>query len=67
MKVGTKYYFFHTDHLGTPQKLTSTNGAVAWAATYSSFSEATVDAASTNTNPHSFPGQYEDAETGLHY
>jgi len=67
MKVGTEYYFYQNDHLGTPQKMTAVNGAVVWSAKYSSFGEATVNDASTVTNPLRFPGQYYDAETGLHY
>ena len=38
-----------------------------WSATYDAFGRATVDAASTVTNNLRFPGQYYDAETGLHY
>ncbi len=67
MKQGAKYYYYHNDHLGTPQKMTSANGAVVWAATYSSFGKATVDAPSTVINNLRFPGQYWDEETGLHY
>jgi RHS repeat-associated protein len=67
MKEGGNYYFYHNDHLGTPQKLTSTNGAVVWSAKYNSFGEATVDASSTITNPLRFPGQHYDQETGLYY
>ena len=61
------YYFYHNDHLGTPQKMTDPSGAVVWSATYSSFGEAHVDPASTVVNNLRFPGQYEDQETGLHY
>ena len=67
MKEEGNYYFYHNDHLGTPQKMTSTNGTAAWSATYSSFGEATVDISSTITNNLRFPGQYYDKETGLHY
>ena len=67
MKEGGNYFFYHNDHLGTPHKLTATNGAVAWQANYSSFGEATVDDSSTITNNLRFPGQYYDSETQLHY
>jgi RHS repeat-associated protein len=67
MKVGTEYYFYHNDHLGTPQKMTVTNGAVVWSAKYSSFGEAFVDLTSSVENNLRFPGQYYDDETGLHY
>jgi large repetitive protein len=67
MKEGANYYFYHNDHLGTPQKMTSVNGAVVWSAKYSSFGEATIDAGATVTNNLRFAGQYYDQETGLHY
>jgi RHS repeat-associated protein len=67
MKVGGQYYFYQNDHLGTPQKLTAVNGAVAWSAKYSSFGEADVDIFSTVSNNLRFPGQYLDQETDLHY
>jgi RHS repeat-associated protein len=66
MKVGTEYYFYHTDHLGTPQKMTGTNGAVVWSAKYSSFGLATVEIGTVENNLR-FPGQYYDGESGLHY
>ena len=43
MKDGENYYFYHNDHLGTPQKMTGVNGAVVWSAKYSSFGEATIE------------------------
>jgi RHS repeat-associated protein len=67
MKIGTEYYWYHNDHLGTPQKLTTTSGAVVWSAKYTSFGKASVDTASSITNPMRFAGQYYDHETGLHY
>ena len=67
MKIGSQYYFYYNDHLGTPQKMTSISGAVVWSAKYSSFGKANVDSSSTIENNLRFPGQYWDAETGLHY
>jgi uncharacterized protein RhaS with RHS repeats len=61
------YYFYHNDHLGTPQTLTDANGDIAWEATYEAFGKATVDSDSTITNNLRFPGQYWDEETGLHW
>ena len=66
MKQGSEYYFYHNDHLGTPQKMTSVNGAVVWSAQYNSFGKAEVDPASTVESNLRFPGQYFDAETDLH-
>jgi RHS repeat-associated protein len=61
------YHWFMNDRLGTPQKLTAPNGAVTWSATSSAFGGTVVDPASTVENNLRFPGQYFDAETGLHY
>ena len=66
MKVGGNYYFYHNDHLGTPQKLTGVNGAVVWSAKYESFGKTTVEVEAVESNLR-FPGQYFDEETGLHY
>ena len=66
MKYNNAYYFYHNDHLGTPQKLVAQNGSVVWSATYSAFGEASVER-ETVTNNLRFPGQYYDVETGLHY
>ena len=48
-------------------KLLNQSGVTVWSATYDAFGRATVDAASTVTNNFRYPGQYYDAETGLHY
>jgi RHS repeat-associated protein len=63
---GANTYYYHNDHLATPQKMTDASGAVVWAADYKPFGEATVTI-STITNNLRFPGQYFDAETGLNY
>jgi len=68
MTIGANtYYYYHNDHLGTPQKLTDETGNTVWSAAYSAFGGATVDPASTITNNLRFPGQYFDEETRLHY
>ncbi len=67
MGEGGQTYYYHNDHLGTPQKMTDATGAIAWGATYAAFGEAAVDSTSTVTNNLRFPGQYYDAETGLDY
>ena len=43
MKMNSNYYFYHNDHIGTPQKMTSVNGSVFWIAKYSSFGNAEID------------------------
>ena len=60
------YYWYQNDHLGTPQKITTTSGAVAWAGTYDSFGNVQIDTAGI-TNNLRLAGQYYDAETGLYY
>ncbi|MFY0992955.1 RHS repeat-associated core domain-containing protein, partial [Halomonas sp. C05BenzN] len=58
-------YHIHVDHLGTPQVLTDATGAIAWEAHYRPFGEAITTGSLTFSLR--FPGQYHDAETGLHY
>ena len=59
-------YFYINDHLGTPQQLITADGTVVWQAAYLPFGEAQLRVG-TITNNLRFPGQYFDAETGLHY
>jgi RHS repeat-associated protein len=66
MRRNNKYYWFHNDHLGTPQKVTTGSGAVVWNAKYSSFGKAIIEIETVENNLR-FPGQYYDSETGLHY
>ncbi len=65
-------YYFHNDHLGTPQAMSDQSGTIVWKAEYEPFGTAVVDedpdgdgiAVTCNLR---FPGQYFDAESGLHY
>jgi len=59
-------FYFHNDHLGTPQAMTDASGSVVWQADYKPFGEANVHT-ETIVNNLRFPGQYYDAESGLHY
>jgi len=59
-------YYYHLDHLGTPQMMTDEDGNVVWAADYKPFGQADVTV-NTGGNNFRFPGQYHDEETGLHY
>ena len=59
-------YFYINDHLGTPQQLVDSQGAVVWQAAYLPFGEAQLRVGTVQNNLR-FPGQYFDAETGLHY
>jgi len=60
-------YFTHNDLLGTPELMTDSTNTAVWEAACDAFGEATVHPASTVVNNFRFPGQYHDAETGLHY
>jgi len=66
IKPGESVYYFHNDHLGTPQVLTNDSQAISWKAVYTPFGDA-VPSIATIENPFRFPGQYYDSETGLHY
>ena len=59
-------YYYHNDHLGTPQKLTDGAGQVVWSARYRAFGEASIGEGYVTQNLR-FPGQYYDEESGLHY
>lgn len=59
-------YYVISDHLGTPQQIVDSTGTVVWKAAYFPFGKAQI-LTETITNNIRFPGQYFDAETGLHY
>ena len=60
-------FYYHLDHLGTPQELTDYSGEIMWSAKYRAYGNlAALDVAEID-NPLRFQGQYFDAETGLHY
>lgn len=59
-------YYFHNDHLGTPQVLTDDSQQVVWKGEYDPFGRVTETVATIEQNIR-FPGQYYDQETGLHY
>nr|WP_239480299.1 RHS repeat-associated core domain-containing protein [Parashewanella hymeniacidonis] len=65
--TGKKYYYFHNDQIGTPFKLTDSSGFVAWDVRFDAFGNALLSNQNSIENPLRFPGQYFDAETGLHY
>jgi len=60
-------YYYLNDHLGTPQFITDSNGRAVWGASTKPFGEANVNPNSSIVNHFRLPGQYFDAETGLHY
>jgi YD repeat-containing protein len=64
--------YYHHDHLGTPIQATDRSGIVVWSAQYNVFGQATITTpTATEDKPViesnlRFPGQVEDAETGLY-
>lgn len=57
--------YLHTDHLATPRYGTNAGGSTVWTWDSGAFGkEAATGSATVNLR---FPGQYRDAETGLHY
>jgi len=60
--------FYHCDHLGTPQEMSDAQGEIVWSGRYAAFGQARhIQQQGSYRNPIRFQGQYEDAETGLHY
>ena len=69
MKVygsGAGTYWFINDHLGAPRAVINDSGQTVWKAAYLPFGKAEV-LVDTIENNFRLPGQYYDAETGLHY
>lgn len=62
----TTVYYIHTDHLGTPQKMTSGQKQLAWEVQAMPFGE-TLNITGQATNNLRFPGQWYDEEAGLNY
>ncbi|CAH0174449.1 putative deoxyribonuclease RhsA [Pseudomonas sp. Bi70] len=58
--------FFHTDHLGTPLRLTDTHSNLLWSGEASDWAAIDHEQGSTD-QPIRFQGQYLDTESGLHY
>ena len=60
------YHYLVTDHLGVPVLALNKAGEATWKARYEAFGKARIDNASTAQINLRLPGQYFDAETGLH-
>jgi RHS repeat-associated protein len=60
-------YYYHLDHLGTPQELTNKQGQLVWSVTYRAYGNVVKQQVAEIENPIRFQGQYHDPETGLHY
>ena len=70
-----RVWFYHCDHLGTPQEMSDQTGAIVWSAEYKAWGECKTENHTKRdiwdseiiTNNLRFQGQYFDQETGLHY
>ncbi len=70
-----RVWFYHCDHLGTPQEMSDQTGAIVWSANYKAWGECKTENHTKRdiwdseiiTNNLRFQGQYYDDETGLHY
>jgi RHS repeat-associated protein len=58
---------FVTDHLGTPRELVDGEGQVEWAGAYDAWGRLRAAEPASVPNLFRFPGQWFDAESGLHY
>jgi RHS repeat-associated protein len=65
--VSDERYAIVTDHLGTPRALYDERGREAWAAEIDTYGQLREVRGPQRACPFRFPGQYEDAETGLYY
>lgn len=65
--VGNERYSIITDQLGTPTAMFDTAGAEVWSASIDTYGNFVEVAGDENACPFRWPGQYKDAETGLHY
>ncbi|MEU6080086.1 DUF6531 domain-containing protein [Streptomyces sp. NPDC047108] len=69
-EVDRRFYAIVTDVVGTPTELIDMEGRIAWRARTTLWGSAVPTARETTAVvqcPLRFPGQYHDAESGLHY
>jgi RHS repeat-associated protein len=60
-------YYYHLDHLGTPQEMTDAQGEIVWSVRYQAYGNVVRKEVERVENNLRFQGQYFDEETGLHY
>jgi RHS repeat-associated protein len=66
--IETRFHAIVSDLIGTPTELVDAEGRVAWYQTTGLWGNTIAVSTSDGTScPLRFPGQYHDAETGLHY
>ena len=64
---GDEQHSIITDHLGTPTAMLDAAGKTLWSADISIYGELRNIVGERQACPFRWPGQYEDAETGLYY
>ncbi|MDE1464978.1 RHS repeat-associated core domain-containing protein [Spartinivicinus poritis] len=65
--INGKTFYYHLDHLGTPQEMTSAHGELVWSGRYKAYGALALKEEALVENNLRFQGQYHDEETGLHY
>jgi RHS repeat-associated protein len=65
--VGDARYSIITDHLGTATSMYDASGHEVWSATLDAYGDVRQVIGDRQSCPFRWPGQYEDAETGLYY
>ncbi|MGW5786308.1 RHS repeat-associated core domain-containing protein [Streptomyces sp. NPDC003757] len=65
--VDERFFAIVTDLVGTPTELISPDGEIAWYTRSTLWGATAWNRDATAYTPLRFPGQYHDAETGLHY
>ncbi len=66
-QVDSRFFAIVTDLVGTPTELVDETGGIAWHTRTTLWGTTTWNTGATAYTPLRFPGQYADAETGLHY
>ncbi|MFQ3556957.1 RHS repeat-associated core domain-containing protein, partial [Streptomyces gramineus] len=65
--IDERFFAIVTDLVGTPTELVSPDGGVAWRTRSTVWGNTVWNRDASAYTPLRFPGQYHDAETGLHY
>ncbi|MFI1499832.1 DUF6531 domain-containing protein [Streptomyces platensis] len=66
-EIDQRFFAIVTDLVGTPTELVDLRGEVAWQTRSTLWGTTAWTSSSTAYTPLRFPGQYFDAESGLHY
>lgn len=61
------YFWYHNDHLGTPQLLTAGNQSIVWHHVYIPFGDVYANPVNNVDQPLRMPGQYHDQISQLNY